>query len=332
MFVWLARHNFLRRTPSELRLIIMRFISLLASLVFISAVAQAQEADPFGSTMATSYTIESLPNDFVAAEMTTNRDNLQMLFQMSGVGRIVSPPNDGQPAAFSSDVLLQLTDVIWASKQQYMDNSEFLIGYKLETGRALMRQNPIIPSELAFRIIYVRRQSIISFSPVVEFSPANLRLMATKAPRVEARQVDRTLTLSNLKQIGTGAALLLSDNNNIFPNVQSTKQLFEFMMPYLRNKEVFKTKNPMGGEFRFNMSLAGVSASDIETPAETPLFFESQAWPDGRRCVCYTDTHAKFVTEDEWKKMQPMLKLKLKRHGKPIKPGDPIPPLGTIPR
>jgi hypothetical protein len=77
--------------------------------------------------------------------------------------------------------------------------------------------------------------------------------------------------------------------------------------------------------FRFNMSLAGVSATNIEHPAETPMFYESLAWPDGKRGVVYTDSHAKFVTADEWQAMQPLLNLNLKHHGKPLKPGDPLP-------
>lgn len=131
-------------------------------------------------------------------------------------------------------------------------------------------------------------------------------------------KAQRAATLSNLKQTGIATMILLSDYDDLFPYVQSTSQLFKFLMPYTKNEKLFKTLNPAGGAFQFNMCIAGTSATAVEKPSETPLFYETKSWPDGSRGVVFTDAHAKFVTKEEWNKMQPLLKLKMKRHGKPI--------------
>jgi hypothetical protein len=65
--------------------------------------------------------------------------------------------------------------------------------------------------------------------------------------------------------------------------------------------------------------------ADVPAPAETPLYFESQTWPNGRRCVAYTDGHVKAVSSDDWQHHQPFLQLKLKKYGKPIKIVEQIP-------
>ncbi|MEI8281977.1 MAG: hypothetical protein WCG75_06205 [Armatimonadota bacterium] len=132
-------------------------------------------------------------------------------------------------------------------------------------------------------------------------------------------------TLSNLKQTGIAIMILMSDYDDMIPYVQSTPQLFKFLMPYTKNEKVFKTINPPGGQFQFNMCLAGSMLTTLEQASQTPLFYETKVWPDGKRGVVFTDTHAKFVTKEEWDKLQPLLKLKLKKHGKPIKVGDPLP-------
>ena len=71
---------------------------------------------------------------------------------------------------------------------------------------------------------------------------------------------------------------------------------------------------------KFNMSLAGVNSTEIAEPANTVMFYESEPWADGSRCVSFADTHAKVVNPEEWAKLQPSLNLKLKRVGKPIPP------------
>lgn len=133
-----------------------------------------------------------------------------------------------------------------------------------------------------------------------------------------------TVALSNAKQLATAMMIYLADSNDIFPWVQSSPSMHNQLIPYTKSKELFKTLNPKGaGTFRYNMSLAGVSAVDVSEPAQTPLIFDPEPFPDGRYLVAYADSHVKYVTAAEWKELQRFMKLKLPRRGKPIKDGPP---------
>jgi hypothetical protein len=305
----------------------MRFLALGVCLFAFSGFSFGQDVDLLGSNKQATYTLVDLPNDLVPVELATTKDSLRSLFQMSMYSAPIASPNQDTPAAFTPEVLMLLAEVIWCPKIEALNGGDFLVGYKLDFNRFPMRGTSNFDvNSIRFRLTYVRRSSIISITPREDFLPAKLKEMGQNKIPPTGTATDRTITLSNLKQVGTALMLFLSDYDDKLPYVQSTPQLFTFLNPYLKNEEVFKTKNPMGGSFRFNMSLAGVSVTDIENPASTPLVYESEAWPDGKRGICYADSHAKFVTADEWNAMQPLLKLKLKRHGKPIAPGAPLPP------
>lgn len=305
----------------------MKLFAIGACLLSLSGFVCGQKMDPLGSGKVTTYKIEDLPNDLVAVQLQTSKDSIRSLFQMSYYSSPIAVPNQDQPTAFTAEMLLQLAEVVWITKNEALSGKDYFIGYVMDSNRFPLRGTTNFDvNSVRFRLTYVWRNSIIAMTPREDFSPTRIKEMAKRPIPPTGTVVDRTVTLSNLKQIGTGLIILLTDNDDVFPYVQSTPQLFKFLEPYTKNQELFKTKNPMGGEFRFNMSLAGVSATDIEKPAETPMFFESEAWPDGKRGVCFTDSHAKFVTKEEWDKMQPLLKLSLKRHGKPIAIGAPIPP------
>ena len=301
----------------------MKFISSLAMAGLLCAMSLGQGMDPLGSVRQTTFTVSTLPEDLIALDVMTSKDNLMSLMQLSMGGGTITGPDTGRPS-IDPQMILQMMNVIWTTKQDFASSSEFMIGYKLDAAFT-PRGTAVSASSLRFRLTYVRRQSIISLTPREDFAPATLRELAKEPSPQVASAADRTITISNLKQVATGTMILLADNDDNFPYVQSTPQLFKFVEPYTKNLELFKTHNPMGGEFRFNMSLAGSSATAVESPAETPMYFESEAWPDGKRCVAFVDTHVKAVSAEEWAKMQPLLKLKLGKSGKPLKPGDPLP-------
>lgn len=304
----------------------MRF-AISASLAFcmLGSFAMGQELDPLGSGRPATYSVSDLPNDLIALDCTTAKDNLQSLFLMSYQSMAITAPAGEGAQGLTPEMLFQMTNMIWVIKGEALSGSDFLIGYRLDLP---MNQRGFTGdfSKLKFRITYIRRSAIIAMSPHEEFAPANLKKMTQSNPAPTGTQAERTATLSNIKQAGLALMIFLADYDDIFPYVQSSPQLFTFLQPYAKNMEVFKTKNPMGGAFRFNMSLAGVNSTDIEKPAEVPMIYESEAWADGKRCVCYADSHAKVVSAEEWQKLQPMLNLKLKRIGKPIPPNATVPP------
>lgn len=251
--------------------------------------------------------------------MSTTKDNLRSLMTISysAIGAIRA---DGGPASgLTPEVLLQLSDMIWTTKDLSLGNQEFIVGYKLDV--PLMASRIGITAEmLKFRITYIRRSAIVAMTPHEEFAPAAIKELGKQDAKPLGTQADRTRTLSNAKQIALGIIMLNADSDDIYPYVQGTPQLLKMIEPYTKNTEIFKSLNPAGGTWRFNMSLAGVSETDIAEPANTVLLYESEAWADGKRVVAYADGHAKVVSSDEWQKLLPTLQLKLKRHGKPIPP------------
>ena len=302
----------------------MKLVSFIFIFAAIPTSVFSQGLDPLGSGKQATYTLEDLPNDLVAIDITTSKDSLRSLMTMSYQGMTIRGDESGPRPLLSPEILMRLSDVVWTSKDVVSGNSEFVIGYKLDIPPMFGRVSNQT-SKPKFQITYVRRGAIISMTPRDDFAPAAIKEMARQSARPEGTVAERTATLSNIKQISTAMMIFLSDTDDQFPYVQGTPQLFKMMEPYTRNLEVFKTKNPAGGAFRFNMCLAGSGMSDVAQPAETVLFYESEPWADGSRCVSFTDSHAKVVTADEWKKLQPTLNLKLKKHGRPLPPNQTAP-------
>lgn len=114
----------------------------------------------------------------------------------------------------------------------------------------------------------------------------------TQSP--EDIKAERTVALSNAKQIALATIMYANDYDNVLPYVQQTASAVEVLQPYIRNKESFNSPTK-GGRFLFNMNLAGVLTSDIQNPALTPLWIE--VLPDAKMsvAVAFSDGHAKLI-------------------------------------
>ncbi len=111
-----------------------------------------------------------------------------------------------------------------------------------------------------------------------------------------------------------------ADYDDVLPYVQSAPSPMKAVDPYVKNLQLWESKNPKGGKPLFNMALAGFSMADIPEVANTPMLYDAVPWPDGMFLVAYADGHVKFESEIGWTAAKRNLSLKLKRHGKPIKP------------
>lgn len=244
---------------------------------------------------------------------------LAFMFLMSLGG---SSQQASQMAAMDA---LGLLDVSWTRGETLkLAGSDFLITYKTDPNMsdlANLIQGASALANAPLRLTLVKVADIQSLSPRNDLSKETFTSAQPANPGTQemspARQsAARTATLSNAKQIALGLLMYCSDYDDVLPWPQSSKSAWSVIDPYLKNRELYKTLNPDGGEFRFNMCLGGVNAVDIEQPADTPLIYESKPWPDGKRIVAYTDGHAKVVSPEEWAKLEPMLKLKLKKTAK----------------
>ncbi|MEI8281754.1 MAG: zinc ribbon domain-containing protein [Armatimonadota bacterium] len=109
----------------------------------------------------------------------------------------------------------------------------------------------------------------------------------------------KSATISNVKQVGTGLAIYMSDNDDIFPSSFSTSnELKVSVMPYVKNEAIFTTMNPNSGELVPNSQLQKVSSTSINNVRDTVAINETNAWPDGTKCYGFADTHAKFLSSE----------------------------------
>ena len=160
----------------------------------------------------------------------------------------------------------------------------------------------------------------ISLNPIAVLCGVVLSLILFPVFAQAKQAAKETVALSNAKQIALAGLMYSNDFDDQFPYVESTNQFRKLTMPYTKNDSVWKDDNPNGGGFRFAMNIAGVAATAIDSPAEAPMIYESNAWPDGKRVVAFTDGHAKRVGQQEWALIEPRLKTKYPRTAKrPIK-------------
>ncbi len=139
--------------------------------------------------------------------------------------------------------------------------------------------------------------------------------------------------IDHAKHIALAYLMYENDYDDITPYVDKTETVRRITFPYLKADhpaqgdkvlDNWKTMNPEGSVFLVNLCLGGISDTQIPEPANTPLFYESKPWKDGKRLVAYSDGHVKVLDSDAWKKAEPYLHLQIKRRVKNILKADPI--------
>lgn len=267
--------------------------------------------------------------------------SMGMLFMSSMAGG-----GGGGNEAMGMMLLGSLADLYWSKAETVtLSGKEFLVAYKLEFGlrKDLMNQgmSDEPPFAARLRLTLIRTDMVASIAPDPDTDIKSLQKLLDEAkipydkPVMELdtneatsaailypvfaqakSSAKKTSTISNAKQLALGMLMYSTDWDDVMPWPQGSKALKFVIRPYTKNDDLWKSMNPAGGEFKFNMSLGGVSFADIPSPAETPMFFEPNTWPDGSRVVAFTDGHVKAVKPDEWERMQPLFKLKAKKTAK----------------
>ncbi len=293
-------------------------------LVCASVGAFAQELDPLGSGLPASHTLATLPKNLVAIQPQLVGDGVSSLLSMSFSMSMGSGSGEAK-SGVNPFLIREMGQTLWVDADELKHETRpMLKGYKLSY--SIYEPYQAMTAEmLTFRLQYVRRDSMVAFTVRPDLSSEALRTAITApAPKVMSPAMaaaKKASALSNAKQLSLAFIMQTTDNDDVFPYGQSTSQMTEYAMPYFKNAEITKSVNPNGGRILFNMCLAGSAMTDLEMPAETPMLYDELAWPDGLHLVAYVDGHAKFVTQAEWDGMAKYLKLKLKKHGKPLKPG-----------
>lgn len=275
--------------------------------------------------MPLAYSVSDLPDDFSAVKVQFGGKGMDLFGGMSGMfmgmmGAMGGGGGEQDPEQAAAMKFFTYMEISWTKGETAkIGTSDFLVTYKFDFDMSMMMgEGPPDLSKMPLRLHLVKLDAIEALIPRPDIKKSDLVLGVAG---VASSRNSQTSALSNAKQLALGMIMYTSDWDDLFPWPQSTSKTQEVIEPYLRNNNVWDTGNPESSRFLFNMNLGGVSYEDIESPAETPMFFESKAWPDGSRIVAFADGSAKFVQADNWSSVEEGLKLKFKRTAK-----QPLPP------
>lgn len=291
----------------------LAFVLLLPSLVLG---AQGIREALAGSGYPISYAPNDFPEDYKAAEIAlAGADVFSSYFTLSFT-------SGGDTGAVKLYEAIKMT---WTKGEMVtVEGQKYLVTYRLDVDPikfAMRRDTAATAATDALMTLHlIRTDSILSLEPEPLYTKDKLlEAVGTPiGPNPSQMAAKKTATLSNLKQVDIGTMMYLSDYDDVMPYAQSTRAVAFVTEPYMKNRELWKTYNPNGGKIQFNMALAGVNSSDIDKPAETPIFYETKEWPDGSRCVAFADGHAKIIAKNNWPEIERALAWRFKRKGKPF--------------
>lgn len=254
-----------------------------------------------------------------------------MMMMMGAFGQMTSggdaKPEDPQQGAAMA--FFDRMGVSWTNGSTVkIFEQDYLVTYSVQINlmEATKSKNPPDLSKMDLVLTLINTKQIAAITPRLDLTKAEwMKPSPTPPPGIKEGPMaapdmpeDRTQTLSNVKQASVALMIYAADYDDVIPYVQSSKGAFEVLMPYAKNKEIFKSLNPNGSKVLLNMAVVGVNIASIPSPAETVLFYESKTWPDGSRAVAFCDGHAKMVAELEWESLKASLNLKLAKSGKPL--------------
>jgi hypothetical protein len=291
--------------------------ALLASAAFGQ---QMSVADVLKSgAYPTKISVQDLPANYNAVKITitAGSDYSATYLPMFFIGQIQGPNRGDMYAAVTNS---------WTAGESLTleGGAKFLVTYKLSVDFVSASQSiasnqgnrPPLPTDLVLELVRMDTIAVLSPNPMFTKDRLVATILGNETQAVSASK--KTATLSNIKQVALGTMIYMSDYDDEIPYVQNTATLVEITMPYMKNREVWKSLNPKGGRLLFNTALSGVNAASIENPNEMPMFYEEFFWPDGSRAVAYADGHAKFVNQAEWATIAKQLAKRFKRTGKPL--------------
>lgn len=327
-----------------------RLSGLLVLIAAVTVTSSAQEpsmADILdGKVVPVAYKPADLPDGFKPLRIKTSGGGGGGIMDM--MSTLLSPLTMMMGGSETKDpaglVLMSIADLSWSKGDILtVGQKAFMVTYKWNldtneialgsTGKTGAESKADTLKNMKLTLTLVALDSVSMLTAVTDFDKAKLvstlEQLASSAPPVEKSTTadDPTLSegdaketagLSNARQISTALLMYASDCDDVAPYAQSTKAVQFVTYPYLKSFEAWSTHNPNGSQFRFNMSLAGVSLLSASEPNAIVLFYEDKVWPNGKRIVAFLDGHSAMLTPEEWKQVEPSLKLTYLKVGKPL--------------
>lgn len=142
---------------------------------------------------------------------------------------------------------------------------------------------------------------------LVVVAPIAVLALGQRSPKSDSDQI---VTLSRAKQLVIACLIYASDYDEALPLAKTASDFQKATYPYVKNRDVYKTLNPAGGELTFNGALSGALVNALKSPTETVIVHDSRRWPNGTRVVAFADGRAKVLGKAEWTKVEPSLRAK----------------------
>ncbi len=119
--------------------------------------------------------------------------------------------------------------------------------------------------------------------------------------RQAKRAAQKTVTISNLKQLALGVIGYESDHDEKLPSMSSPEAISNRLRPYVKNENILR--DPLLElPYVYANALSGKSLASIERVADTPMMFEAASY-DGLRAVAFLDGHVRRVSDAEFAKL-----------------------------
>jgi hypothetical protein len=276
-----------------------------------------------GERFRLEYMPAELPDDYLPVRLRVQGETspLDMLMNpmmlMMGMMRSLGG-EEGQEEA-GPPAIVGLLDVSWTRGDVVrVHNGDYLVTYKpdLDMGQMMAEKAPEM-SELTLKLKLVKLDSINTITAAPGVTRASLLQGAPSTPR----QASPTAEAENrAKLLGIAMIMYATDFDDVMPYAQQTKSALGVIYPYVKSVDIFRSMNPRGAEWRFNMGVSGAFLSSVMEPASTPMFFESEAWPDGRRLVIFMDGAVRWTDEAAWEALQPRMRPQVTRVRQPLPP------------
>lgn len=204
------------------------------------------------------------------------------------------------------NIEMQFNNFHWSKgKQINIEGDAFLVTYRLDIDwEAALTQPRAAASDkilLDLRLIRLSEVSAIAFAETMK--ARSIRDLSSQSPKAQ-EAVRKTMSMSNLKQLGIATILYAGDAEDILPLVHSTKAMQELLLPYTKSRDIFVSPYDDKSPYLYNVRLRNRSLSSFDAPNTVPTWYESRPIGDPpTRGVAFVDGSARRVPEPEFLQM-----------------------------
>lgn|GEM_PF-4411061 len=253
--------------------------------------------------------VKDIPETLSAVEVRAPQNSAESFFEILSRGVLGGDVANRNLASS----LAEYVGAFWTDGTTVnLSGSKYFVGYQVVPNAHLIlaemnplsspRSGPLFSSEL--NLVLVQISQVVEIIPRPDLTKEKWLQLLDSKPKFSSFATE-ALALSNIKQLTIAALLYSEDNDDILPQASDSTAVLSKLYPYTKSKELSKSLNPAGGQIRYNIHLSGVLDTTVNDPSKTPMFWDSNAWPDGRMLIAFLDGHAQFMSQSKWNSFLP---------------------------